>query len=165
MDAVASEAGITKPVLYQHFGSKRQLFLELLRDVGGRLSDMVGKAVAQAETPRAQVEKGFSAYFHFVGAHREEFALLFGEGVRLDAEFAREVAAVETSLAVFVANLIEIEELTDDDRLLLAYGILGLAESAGRHWAAAGGHGDVDALAARMASLAWLGLRGGQSAG
>ena len=36
MESVATEAGVTKPVLYQHFSSKRELFLELLRDVGAR---------------------------------------------------------------------------------------------------------------------------------
>ena len=42
MDSVAAEAGVTKPVLYQHFSSKRDLFLELLREVGDRLSASVG---------------------------------------------------------------------------------------------------------------------------
>src|SRR5688572_33467302 len=65
MDDVAEAAGVTKPVLYQHFGSKRALFLELLHDVGGRLLDAIAKATAEASGPRQQVEAGFSAYFHF----------------------------------------------------------------------------------------------------
>src|SRR5437764_485619 len=36
MAEVAQAAGVTKPVLYQHFGSKRELYLELLDDVGQR---------------------------------------------------------------------------------------------------------------------------------
>ena len=38
MDDVAEAAGVTKPVLYQHFGSKRELYLELLDDVGRQLA-------------------------------------------------------------------------------------------------------------------------------
>ena len=41
MDDVATAAGVTKPVLYQHFGSKRDLYLQLLDDVGQRLLEVV----------------------------------------------------------------------------------------------------------------------------
>jgi AcrR family transcriptional regulator len=37
MHEIAEAAGVTKPVLYQHFSSKRELYLELLDDVAGRL--------------------------------------------------------------------------------------------------------------------------------
>lgn len=160
MESVATEAGITKPVLYQHFSSKRHLFLELLRDVGARLAETVGDAVARVTSPEAKVIDGFGAYFGFVAAHPDEFRLLFGEGVRTDPEFATAVAGVEAELALFLAALIEIDDLDDAGRLLLAHGILGLAEGTGRHWIATGATGDVEALAGRVADLAWVGLRG-----
>ena len=160
MDAVAAEAGVTKPVLYQHFPSKRELFLELLRDVGRRLSENVGAATAAAASPREMVENGFAAYFDFVGEHPDQFRLLFGEGVRIDAEFAVEVMQVERSIAEFIAGLITIEDLGTDERLVLAHGIVGLAEGTGRHWTAAGCPGDASVLAGQVAYLAWYGLRG-----
>ncbi|MEQ8841163.1 MAG: TetR/AcrR family transcriptional regulator [Acidimicrobiales bacterium] len=160
METVASEAGVTKPVLYQHFSSKRELFLELLRDVGDRLTTVVGEAATAAPTGEAKVVDGFAAYFRFAAQAPDDFRLLFGEGVRIDVEFARAVADVESELALFIAALIEIDDLADADRLVLAHGILGLAEATGRHWIAAGMKGDVDALATRVADLAWLGLRG-----
>ena len=160
MDAVAAEAGVTKPVLYQHFPSKRELFLELLRDVGRRLSENVGAATAAAASPREMVENGFAAYFDFVGEHPDQFRLLFGEGVRIDAEFAVEVMQVERSIAEFIAGLITIEDLGTDERLVLAHGIVGLAEGTGRHWTAAGCPGDASVLASQVAYLAWYGLRG-----
>ena len=86
--------------------------------------------------------------------------LLFGEGVRTDPEFARAVSEVEALLAEFIAALIDIDELRPADRLMLAHGILGLAESTGRHWIASGAGGDVRELANRVADLAWFGLRG-----
>ena len=160
MDAVAAEAGVTKPVLYQHFPSKRELFLELLRDVGRRLSENVGAANAAASSPREMVENGFAAYFDFVGEHPDQFRLLFGEGVRIDAEFAVEVMQVERSIAEFIAGLITIEDLGTDARLVLAHGIVGLAEGTGRHWTAAGCPGDASVLAGQVAYRAWYGLRG-----
>ena len=68
MNELAEAAGVTKPVLYQHFGSKRELYLEVLREVGGRMVADVGKAIAAASGPRQQVEAGFGAYFDWVGA-------------------------------------------------------------------------------------------------
>jgi AcrR family transcriptional regulator len=46
MDEVAEAAGVTKPVLYQHFDSKRRLYLELLDDVGQQLLDAIAAATA-----------------------------------------------------------------------------------------------------------------------
>lgn len=160
MDTVANEAGVTKPVLYQHFPSKRDLFLELLRDVGARLARQVGDATSTEPTGEGKVIEGFRAYFAFVAQHPDEFRLLFGEGVRTDPEFALAVALVEGELAQFIADLIDIEDLGSPERLLLAHGILGLAEGTGRHWIAAGQQGDVTELAGQVADLAWLGLRG-----
>ena len=52
MDDIAEAAGVTKPVLYQHFRSKRALFLELLDQVGQHLLTAITKATAEAGTPR-----------------------------------------------------------------------------------------------------------------
>ena len=160
MNDLAEAAGVTKPVLYQHFASKRELYLELLQDVGGRLHDAIVDAVTQAEGPRDQVEQGFTAYFRFVGAHRDAFLVLFGGGTRRDDEFASHTRRVEEAVADAVSGLIEIEGLSDADRRLLAYGIVGLAEGTSRHWLANDAEGDPEALAGRVAELAWAGLRG-----
>jgi sulfate adenylyltransferase small subunit len=89
MDDLAEAAGVTKPVLYQHFRSKRELYLELLEDVGGQMMAAVAKAVASARNPHQQVEAGFGAYFRFVEAHESAFKLLFGGGARRDEERSR----------------------------------------------------------------------------
>src|SRR5207248_10683881 len=59
MNDLAETAGVTKPVLYQHFRSKRALYLELLEDVGGQLRDTISKATTEANGPREQVHEGF----------------------------------------------------------------------------------------------------------
>jgi AcrR family transcriptional regulator len=160
MNDVAEAAGVTKPVLYQHFGSKRELYLELLRDVGGQLRDEVGKAVATAATPREQVERGFAAFFGWVADHRGGFAVLFAGETRRDPEFVREALEVETDMADTIATLIVVEGLDREQARLLAYGIVGTAETTARHWL----HDDVamspEELAASVGRLAWAGLRG-----
>lgn len=160
MDRLATAAGVTKPVLYQHFSSKRDLFLELLHEVGRRLAEAVTQATAAASSPQDQVRQGFRAYFEFVAGEGPSFRLLFGEGVRVDADFARAVHGVELEMARIIAAMIDIEGLDDDDRLVLAHGILGMAEATGRHWYVNGQPGDVAHLAERVSDLAWFGLRG-----
>ncbi len=158
MDEVAEAAGVTKPVLYQHFDSKRRLYMELLEDVGQQLLDAIGAATAVAETPRQQVENGFAAYFRFVLDQRSAFRLLFGGGGRRDEEFADAVRRVEDAIAEAIAVLIE-ADIDDDHRLMLAQGLVGLAEGTGRYWVANGLDLDPDVVASRIADLAWAGLR------
>ncbi|SRR5581483_2340682 len=157
---VADAAGVTKPVLYQHFRSKRELYLELLEDVGQRLLEEVQKATAAAGGPRQQVASGFAAYFRFVSENESAFRLLFGgDGREADAEFADVVRRVEDAMADAVALLIE-AEIDDDHRRLLAYGVVGLAEATSRHWVLTGRREPVDILSRRVADMAWGGLRG-----
>jgi AcrR family transcriptional regulator len=156
MEDIAEAAGVTKPVLYQHFRSKRQLYLELLDDVGGSLMDAIAKATAGADGPRRQVEAGFTAYVRFMSDRPQAFPLLFGSGARRDPEFADAVRRVEASIAEAVAVLIE-ADIDDDHRRTLATAIVGMAEGVLRH---APTGVDPDVLAARIAELAWAGLRG-----
>ena len=161
MDDVAEAAGVTKPVLYQHFTSKRHLYLELLDDVGGRMMDGIAKAVAAADGPRQQVEAGFRAYFRFVAEEADAFRLLFGSGTRRDEEFERAVRRVEDSIAEAVAVFIE-ADVDAEHRRLLAHGLVGLAEGTSRDWLSRGGGSrrEADTLARRIAELAYAGLRG-----
>ncbi len=158
MDDIADAAGVTKPVLYQHFASKRALFLELLDEVGKQLLESIAAATSAADSPRQQVEAGLTAYFQFVADHHSSFELLFGDGSRRDEEFGSAVEGVEAVIAEFIAALIDVD-LDADHRLLLAHAVVGLAEGASRRWVAAGAKEPAPVAAARVANLAWAGLR------
>lgn len=159
---VARAAGVTKPVLYQHFSSKRALYLELIDDVAGRLEEAVAKAAGDAEGPRQQVEAGFAAYFRFVTDQADAFRVLFTVDGRdgADDELVGAIDRVESTMARTIAALIDVEGLDDSDRLLLAHGIVGIGEATSRYWLANGHDPDPEALAHRVAELAWAGLRG-----
>ncbi len=159
MDRVAEAAGVTKPVLYQHFRSKRALYLELVDDVSDRLEGAVVKATADASSPREQVEAGFRVYFHFVSEQRDAYRLLFNADNRRDRELTEAVLRVEETFAQAIAALIDVEGLPEEDRLLLARGIVGIAEVTSRQ-SLGSATSDPDAVAHRVANLAWAGLRG-----
>lgn len=160
MNEVAEAAGVTKPVLYQHFSSKRQLFVELLDEIGRELRETIAKATADATRPREQIENGFRAYFAFVADHTDAFRVLFGSGARRDPEFAAFTRDVEESIATAIAELILVEGEPYGQRLLLAHSIVGMTEAASRYWLAHDREPDVDTLAAQLSQLAWAGMRG-----
>ena len=159
MDDIAEAAGVTKPVLYQHFRSKRELYLALLEEVGEGLRHAIEKATAEAGTRRAQVERGFVAYFRWVAHDRASFLLLFGSGARRDGEFAEAVRRSETAIADAIAPLIQ-ADIDPEHQRVLAYGLVGLAEATSRRLVHAGGDFDADRVAMQVAELAWAGLRG-----
>lgn len=160
MNDIAIAAGVTKPVLYQHFTSKRELFTELLTDVGRDLQETITKAVTAAETPREMVELGFTAYFTYVDEHRDAFQLFYGGSMARDEEFAEVVNQTETAVAGLVAGLIEIEGLSPGQRQVLGHGVVGLIEGASIHWLRTNSDADPTTLARQLADLAWRGLRG-----
>lgn len=160
MNDVAEAAGVTKPVLYQHFSSKRELFIELLSAIGDELRATIAKATADATGPREQIEHGFRAYFGFVDDHPDAFRVLFGSGARRDPEFASLTHAVEASIAQAIAELIVVDGQPAEHRDVLAHGIVGMTEAASRFWLAHDRHPDVDTLAAQLSRLAWAGMRG-----
>jgi AcrR family transcriptional regulator len=163
MDDLALAAGVTKPVFYQHFPSKRALFVAVLEDVGGRLLDVLRQATGSAETGRARVEQGFTAYFRFVEGDRAAFRLLFGASARNDPEFAEVVDNVLSNAAAAVSTLIEIPG-SPEHRVILAHAIVGIAEGISRHALTdPDGPHNPEQLAQWVAELAWFGLRGVRS--
>src|SRR4029079_376264 len=158
MDDIAEGAGVTKPVLYQHFPSKKALYGELLEDTGRRLLDHLARATNRDTSGRERVEAGFRAYFQFAVGDRSSFRLLFGASIRSDPDFARTVDGVLRAAADTISDLIEIPA-SDEQRRVLASALVGMAEAVGRR-ALTEPAVDGDELARWIAELAWFGLRG-----
>ena len=158
MNDVAAAAGITKPVLYRHFPSKRDLYLAVLDDCCARLLTEIVKATADAATPHEQVSRGFLAYFTFVVDHQPAFTVLFTDAAGVDAELHEPVRALKASIATTIAALIH-ADIDDAHRRLLSVGIVAMAEGMGQLCVAEGLKIDPTILATQAADLAWAGLR------
>ncbi len=163
-EEIADAAGVTKPVLYQHFASKQELFRELLDSEGRELLREVESRAAAETHPYQRVLAGFRAYFDFVCRRTNAFQLLFGSGARLSDEFTESVRRLEEAVAGVIARFIE-ADIEDEHRELLGHAIVGLGEVAGRRWVAAHDPerldpAEADRMAVRLADLVWAGLRG-----
>jgi len=161
MDDVAFAAGVTKPVLYQHFESKRALFIAVLEDCGERLIGSILSATREGETLKEQMTQGFRAYFNFVKNDDAGFRLLFGSSARNDTDFAEVTNNVLDRFADSVTSLI-IEDVPQAERSLLAHALIGMAESAARYAYLSGEIETIseDQLNEWVTTLAWKGLRG-----
>jgi len=155
MSALAAEAGVTKPVLYQHFASKHDLFAEVLAETGDRLMRAI-EASEVEETPRRRVEAGFRSFFRFFEEQPAAFDVLYGTSVAVDPDFRKDARRVRDTFAEYLTGLIR--TVDHGSALAMAAGINGLSEGMIRHWM----HGDdprsAEEMAALAARLAWGGL-------
>jgi len=158
MNDVADAAGVTKPVLYQHFDSKQGLYLALVDEVGKRLIAAITKATAGATSGREMTELGFRAYFRFVAGDRDAFLLLYGTGASRDDEATAAVRRLTADAAAAISPLIAID-VDAQHRRVLAQGIVGMAEGVSRHLVETGRDFDPDVVSRQVADLAWAGLR------
>jgi AcrR family transcriptional regulator len=159
MNDIADAAGVTKPVLYQHFESKRELYQALLDDVGERMISAITTATSAVESGREKTERGFAAYFRWVADNRAAFVLLYGGASRQDQEFAAAVRKVTAEAATAIAPLID-AGIDPEHQLTLAHAIVGLSEGASRRLVDRGADFDPEQVAGQLSAFAWAGLRG-----
>ena len=161
MNEVAEAAGITKPVLYQHFTSKRELYLAVIEEAGRRLIDAITDPRIAASSGRQRTELGFLAYFDWIASDHDAFSLLFGGGSRRDAEFSEIVRGFTSKIADAIEPLIT-ADIDADHRRNLAYAIVGMTEAVSRRLIERGDNFDSQLVARQVSDLAWAGLRAAQ---
>ena len=161
MDDIADRAGVSKPVLYQHFPGKRELYLALLEEHVSELADRVAEAMGGTDDNRERVDAAVGAYFDFIDAEGEAFRLVFESDLRNDAD-VRGIVDRGTSVCVeAIAEVIAADTGADPERaLLLASGLTGLAETSARWWLPRKGTVSRDEAVALMSALAWRGISG-----
>lgn len=79
MEEVAREAGVTKPILYDHFASKQELYRALIQADATALEERVRAALAAPTGNRERIRASYQAYFDFVDEHAEGFRLMMQE--------------------------------------------------------------------------------------
>lgn len=77
IEQIAELAGITKPVIYHHFDSKRDLYIALLDLYRGEMLAFLGKAAVNARTPGGRLAAGLDAFLAFVETHPQAWRILF----------------------------------------------------------------------------------------
>jgi AcrR family transcriptional regulator len=159
MEAIAEAAGVTKPVLYQHFPSKHALYSSLLEAEIGQLTTALERAFDETEGNEERLRLGFGAYLGFVEAHEDAFRLLFTEALGLDDAFQHRVSRFREWVADRITAIIRAEAGLPEARArALAVAIVGMAESAATWWLGEQRPLPIGELAGELAGLAWKGF-------
>ena len=161
MNEVAEAAGITKPVLYQHFDSKRELYLAVIEEAGRRMIEAIAYQSLATADERERTRRGFAAYFTWVAEDHDAFQVLFASDSRRDPEFNEVVRSFTSKIADLIEPLIT-ADIDPDHRRTLAYAIVGMTEGVSRRLVETGHDFDPDVIARQVSDLAWAGLRAAQ---
>jgi AcrR family transcriptional regulator len=100
MDELARRAGVTKPVVYELFGSKDGLFRACLERSAERLASLVADAVRAEEDPEAKLRAGGLAFLRFAANHRVAWQLM------MEGRFSDAATAVRRRQAALVFELL-----------------------------------------------------------
>ncbi|RBP66307.1 TetR family transcriptional regulator [Brevibacterium sanguinis] len=158
MDTIAEAAGVSKPVLYQHFTSKQELYLALIDASATHLTTSVQAALGSTTDPHERVRATYRAYFDFVISHREEFVILFNSDVYEPEAQERIRALREESASHIVDALQSFTDLNDAQARLLCRTLIGTAEVVIKQIESAKDV-DIDATVDLLTQLSWGGLK------
>ena len=161
MDEIADRAGVSKPVLYQHFPGKLGLYLALLDESVDTLVQTVRDALRSTTDNRQRVAATFGAYFEFVGGEGQAYRLVFESDLSNEAAVRARLDRVQRECAAMISQMVrEDAGLSVDEAHLLSIGMVGMAQVTARYWLRTRDHIPREAAEQLVARLAWRGISG-----
>jgi len=103
LDAVAEGAGVSKALLYEHFSSKRELYVAMLEVHVVELIERIAGAIAGAEPGEARMRAGLEAFFGFVEERRGTWRIMFSNAT--DPDVAVRLDRLRDQVAGAIAQL------------------------------------------------------------
>jgi AcrR family transcriptional regulator len=161
MDEIADQAGVSKPVLYQHFPSKLDLYLAVLDIHCDYLVADIRAAVSSTSENAGRVLATVNAYFDFINREGEAFRLLFESDMAVEPQVRERLNRMSYECATAFSDAITAEtDIPTESSMLLAIGLIGTAQTTARHWLARDGKINRELAVKLVASLQWRGISG-----
>jgi AcrR family transcriptional regulator len=159
MDDIAERAGVSKPVLYQHFPGKMELYLALLEQSTDKIIDATREALASTHDNKLRVLATMQAFYDFVANAQGEFRLVFESDLTNEPLVRAQVDRVTSACSEEIAKVIhEDTGLPDEAARLVAVSLVGMGQVSARFWLEGGSEIDQTEAASLVASLAWRGI-------
>ncbi|CAB4674864.1 unannotated protein [freshwater metagenome] len=159
MDEIAEQAGVTKPVLYQHFPSKLDLYLAVLDLHIDSLVYEVQKAIASKKENVDRVHATTEAYFRFIDSESEAFRLLFESDALTEPQVQERLNRMTYECARAVSAVIAVDTgLPEESAMMLGVGLIGTAQVTARYWLNRDGRLPLEKAAEFVAQLQWRGI-------
>ena len=161
MDDIAERAGVSKPVLYQHFPSKLELYLALLDNACDQVIEGVRDALASTNVNKERVAATTEAFYAYVANAGGAFRLVFESDLTSEPAVRERVDRVTLSCADAIAEVIADDTgFPPDVSRLLAVALVGMSQVSARYWLGSDGGLPQERAIELIASLAWRGIRG-----
>ncbi len=161
MDDIAERAGVSKPVLYQHFPGKLDLYLALLDQSVDELVATVRDALESTTDNKQRVAATFTAYFEYVAGEGQAFRLVFESDLSNEAAVRERLERGQQECAQMISQMVEQDAgLDDDEARLLSVAMVGLAQVTARYWLTTRDHIPRETAEQLVARLAWRGISG-----
>lgn len=159
MDEIAERAGVSKPVLYQHFPGKLELYRALLTTHTDVLVATVATALAASSDNEERVRGAVAAYFQVVAGDGRAHRLIFSADLRSEPEVAVLVDGAARRCIDIITDAVTVDSGLDRARArLLAVGLVGLSRIAAQYWLADPGGVALEEAVGLLSGLAWRGL-------
>ena len=161
MDDIADRAGVSKPVLYQHFPGKLDLYLALLDESADELVAIVRDALSSSTDNRQRVPATFRAFFDYVGTSGEAFRLVFESDLSNEPAVRDRLDSTMQECAEMVSKFIHSDAGLDEaEAHLLGMALVGMAQVSSRYWLSTKRAIPQDAAEQLLSRLAWRGISG-----
>jgi len=161
MDDIAERAAVSKPVLYQHFPSKLELYLALLDQTCDTVIEAVREALSSTDDNKQRVAATMEVFYAYVADEGGAFRLVFESDLVNEPQVRERVDRVTNETAAWIAQVIHDDTgLPDAQAELLAASLVGMAQVSARYWLAKEVPIEQDEAARLIAGLAWRGIRG-----
>jgi AcrR family transcriptional regulator len=161
MDDIADRAGVSKPVLYQHFPGKLELYLALLDESVSALVRTVSDALASTTDNKQRVPATFKAFFDYVGGDDKAFRLVFESDLANEPAVRKRIDETIGACVEMVSQFIrEDAGVSDNEAHLLGMALVGMAQVSARYWLSTDQAIPKDAAEQMIAKLAWRGISG-----
>jgi len=139
MDDIAARAGVSKPVLYQHFPGKLELYLALIDAQTDELYGQITAALASTEDNQQRIHGVLAAYFDFIddatGGVPGAFRLLYESDLGNDPQVRERVERRERAIMHAVADVVADDTgLARPEAELLAVALTGVSQVVARWW-------------------------------
>lgn len=160
MEQLAAQGGVTKPILYRHFGDREGLG----RAIGEHYATVLMTRLAaplESQAPRDLLWRTVDTYLEFLEDEPQLYAFLTsGGGVRPDAEDAGAIVeAVAREVAVRIGDQLRAQGLDAGGAEPYAHGIVGMVHQAGDWWIR-NRTMSRHALTTYLTTLLWSGFQG-----
>ncbi len=161
MDEIAERAGVSKPVLYQHFPGKLDLYLALLDESVAELVGAVSQALASTTDNAERVPATFRAFFDYVSGAGGAFRLVFESDLSNEPAVRARLDRAVFECAEMVSEFIRSDAgVSDDEADLLGIALVGMAQVSSRYWLSTERAIEKDTAEDLLSKLAWRGISG-----